>query len=71
MATYSSFLPRESPCTEKPRGLQSMGLKESDTTEWLTLSVSLYVHGYVPVSPTLQFMGIWIEFLSYCYVKIV
>ena len=28
------FLPRESPWTEEPGGLQSMGIKESDTTEW-------------------------------------
>ena len=29
------FLPGESPCTEDPDGLQSMGLQESDTTEGL------------------------------------
>ena len=27
------FLPEESPWTEEPGGLQSMGCKESDTTE--------------------------------------
>ena len=30
------FLPRESPSTEEPGGLQSMGIKESDMTEWLS-----------------------------------
>ena len=30
------FLPRESPWTEEPGGLQSMGIKESDMTEWLS-----------------------------------
>ena len=30
-----------------------------------------YVPGHVPVSPNLQSMGTWIEFISYCCVKIV
>ena len=33
MATHSSTLAWRIPWTEKPGGLQSMGLKESDTTE--------------------------------------
>jgi len=32
-ATHSSILAREIPWTEEPGGLQSMGHKESDTTE--------------------------------------
>ena len=38
MATHSSILPGESPWTEEPGGLQSMGL---DMTEWLTHAVFL------------------------------
>ena len=37
MATYSSILAWRIPWTEEPDGLQSMGQKESDTTEQLTL----------------------------------
>ena len=33
MATHSSILARRIPWTEEPGGLQSMGPKESDTTE--------------------------------------
>ena len=33
MATYSSILAWKIPWTEEPGGLQSMGCKESDTTE--------------------------------------
>ena len=32
MATHSSVLAWEIPCTEEPGGLQSMGSQESDTT---------------------------------------
>ena len=35
MVIYSSILAWKIPCTEEPGGLQSMGLQESDTTEWL------------------------------------
>ena len=38
MATRSSILAGRIPWTEEPGGLQSMGHKESDTTEQLTLS---------------------------------
>ena len=37
MATHSSILFWRIPWTEKPGGLQSMGRKELDTTEPLTL----------------------------------
>ena len=33
MATYSSILAWDSPWTDEPGGLQSMGHEESDTTE--------------------------------------
>ena len=38
MPTYSSFLAWEIPWMEEPGGLQSMGSKESDMTEQLSLS---------------------------------
>ena len=38
MATHSSILAWRISWTEEPGGLQSMGLQESDTTEWLTFS---------------------------------
>ena len=41
MATHSSILVWRIPWTEEPAGLQSMGHKESDTTERLTLSPAL------------------------------
>ena len=40
VATHSSILAWRIPWTEEPGGLQSMGHKESDTVEWLTLSLS-------------------------------
>ena len=39
MATHSSVLAWRIPWTEEPCRLQSMGLQESDTTEWLSLKV--------------------------------
>ena len=39
MATHSSILAWRIPWTEEPGGLQSMGHKESDRTEKLTLSL--------------------------------
>ena len=39
MVTLSSILTWRIPWTEEPGGLQSMGLKELDTTERLTLSL--------------------------------
>ena len=41
MATHSSTLAWRIPWTEEPGGLQSMGQKEPDTTERLTLSHSI------------------------------
>ena len=35
------------------------------------LCTMFYVPGYVPVFPSLQSMGTWTEFVSYCCVKIV
>ena len=43
METHSSVLPWTIPWTEEPGGLQSMGCKESETTELLTHSLSLSV----------------------------
>ena len=40
MPTHSRVLARRIPWTEEPGGPQSMGRKESDTTERLTLSLS-------------------------------
>ena len=40
MATHSSILAWRIPWTEEPGGLQSRGLKKSETTERLTLSLS-------------------------------
>ena len=38
IATHSSILAWRIPWTEEPGGLQSMGLKESDITQGLTLT---------------------------------
>ena len=45
MATHSSMLAREIPWTEKPGGLQSMGLKKSQTqqSDWERMHVNLLV----------------------------
>ena len=40
MASHSSILAWKIPWTEEPGGLQSMGHKESDTTEWLSMSIA-------------------------------
>ena len=37
MATHSSILAWRIPWTREPGGLQSMGLKEQDKTEWLNM----------------------------------
>ena len=47
MATHSSILVWRIPWTQESGGLQSMGLKESDTAEQLTLSLSLFHPLYV------------------------
>ena len=52
MATHSSILAWRIPCTEESGGLQSMGRKESDTTEQLTLSLyCLYRFFQVEMEP--------------------
>ena len=43
MATHSSILAWRIPWTEEPGGLQSMGSRESEMTEGLTLSLSLLI----------------------------
>ena len=40
MATQSNIIAWRTPWTEEPGRLQSMGSQESDTTEWLSLSLS-------------------------------
>ena len=45
MATQFRILAREIPWTEKPGGLQSMGLRESDSTEKLNNNNNLTVGG--------------------------
>ena len=45
MATHSSILDWEIPWTEEPGGLQSLGCKESDTTE-VTQQAPMYIHAY-------------------------
>ena len=42
MATHSSILAWRIPWTEEPRGLQPMGSQESDTTERLSLTHSVW-----------------------------
>ena len=42
LATYSSILVWRIPSTEDLGVLQSMDHKESDMTEWLTLSLTIY-----------------------------
>ena len=41
-ATHSSILAWRIPWTEEPGRLQSQGHKESDTTEWLSLSLTIF-----------------------------
>ena len=50
MATHSSILAWRIPRTEEPGGLQSIGCKESDTTEWLTFIIkTLQEQGHVSI----------------------
>ena len=49
MATHSSMLACKIPRTEMPGGLQSMGSKESDTTERLSMHTSLLMKGKILV----------------------
>ena len=43
MATRSSILAWRTPWTEEPGGLLSLGCRESDTTQWLTLALSIEI----------------------------
>ena len=43
MATHSSILAWRIPWIKEPRGIQSMGHKEPDTTEQLTLHYIIYL----------------------------
>ena len=45
MANHSSILAWKIPWTEEPGGLQSMGCKESGTTEQLSLNAESLSHG--------------------------
>ena len=62
MATYSSILAWKIPWTENPGGLQSMGHKESDTTEQISVSACVCVrarthtHTHSPSS----IVGLWV-----------
>ena len=46
MAPHSSSLAWKIPWTEEPGGLQSTGLKESDTTERLHFRFHVYIYVY-------------------------
>ena len=39
MAAHSSILAWRIPWTEEPGGAQSLGLQESDTTQWLSTNI--------------------------------
>ena len=43
-AIHSSILAWEIPRTEEPGGLQSMGHKQSDMTEWLSTCTHTHTH---------------------------
>lgn len=62
MATTLVFLLGEfHACIEEPGGPQSMGRRESDKTEWLTL----YVRGLVLlINSILEFNQLWIRNLN-------
>ena len=53
MASYSSHLAWRIPWTEEPGELQSMGYKEMDTTERLTLSLFLEDRQKIPFTSCL------------------
>ena len=56
MATYSSILAWKIPWTENPGGLQSMGHKESDTTEQISVSACVRAHTHSLSS----IVGLWV-----------
>ena len=53
MATHSSILAWRIPWTEGPGELHSMGLQESDTTEWLTFTHMLQYIAVTEKVPTI------------------
>ena len=56
MATHSSILAWRIPWTEEPGGLQSMGLQESDRTEWLNHSNMIeIVRWFTKMTGSIQF----------------
>ena len=65
MAIHSSILARRIPWTEEPDRLQSMGHKESDTTEQLTLSGASLVAHAVESLPACRGPGIipWVKMI--------
>ena len=50
MATHSSIVSWGIPCTEEPRGLQSLGWQELDTTERLSTQTPSQAHSLIPES---------------------
>ena len=63
MAPHSSTLAWKIPWTEEPGGLQSMGCKESDTTE-------VTGHGIVPSCSALRRIYACIYIYIYIYINI-
>ena len=65
MAIHSSILARRIPWTEEPDRLQSMGHKESDKTEQLTLSGASLVAHAVESLPACRGPGIipWVKMI--------
>ena len=49
MAAPSSILAWEIPRTEEPGGLQSMGHKQSDMTEWLSTCTHTHTHTHTHI----------------------
>ena len=60
MAAHSSILAWRIPWTEKPGGLQSMRLQESDMTEQLAFTHSLMMHVCVSAK-SLQLDSLWLS----------
>ena len=62
MATHSSILAWRIPWTEEPGGLQSMGRKESDTTEGLSTFRQQWDHVILNLYGSLNL--VWVELLN-------
>ena len=75
MAIHSSTIAWKIPWTEEPGRLQSMGSKESDTTERLHfhfLFFFLWAHLSVWINPTSLFLDVWLCIsLSFHFCKMV